>query len=111
MVQVISISGCQRIDMKKLPTYDSLMNPILKALRFLGGSASIDEMYDKVVEIENIDEEISSVFHDQEKSNQTEVSYRLAWARTYLKKYGVDDKLASIIIRSDSPQIALAFSS
>jgi restriction system protein len=27
--------------------------------------------------------------HEPEKSNQTEVAYRLAWARTYLKKYGL----------------------
>jgi len=75
--------------MKKLPTYDSLMNPLLRALRLLGGSASTDETYDKVIEIVNIDEEISTVLHNEEKSNQTEVSYRLAWARTYLKKYGL----------------------
>lgn len=71
-----------------MPTFDSLMNPLLKALFALGGSGSIDEIYEKVLEIENINEEISSVPHNQEKSNQTEIAYRLAWARTYLKKYG-----------------------
>jgi len=54
----------------------------------LGGSGSIDEIYEKVLEQENIDEEISSLPHNPEKSNQTEVAYRLAWARTYLKKFG-----------------------
>jgi restriction system protein len=29
--------------------------------------------------------------HDRETSNQTEVEYRLAWARTYLKAYGLID--------------------
>lgn len=71
-----------------MPTFDSLMNPLLDALHLLGGSGSIDEIYEKVLENENIDEEISSVAHNPEKSNQTEVAYRLAWARTYLKKYG-----------------------
>lgn len=74
--------------MNKMPTFDSLMNPLLKALIQLGGSGSIDEIYEKVAEIEEIDEEILSVPHNPEKSNQTEIAYRLAWARTYLRKYG-----------------------
>lgn len=72
----------------KMPTFDALMNPLLIALSALGGSGSIDEIYDKVIEIEKISEEISSVPHSPDKSNITEVAYRLAWARTYLKKYG-----------------------
>ena len=71
-----------------IPTFDSLMNPLLDALFELGGSGSIDEIYEKVLELEKIDEDVSSVPHNSEKSNQTEVAYRLAWARTYLKKYG-----------------------
>ena len=39
------------------------------------------------MELEDIDEEIASIPHNAEKSNQTELAYRLAWARTYLKKY------------------------
>ena len=71
-----------------MPTFDLLMNPLLRALFELGGSGSIDEIYEKVLGLEKIDEEILSVPHNPEKSNQTEVAYRLAWARTYLKKYG-----------------------
>ncbi len=74
---------------KQVPTFDSLMNPLLNALFALGGSGSINEIYEKVLELEQIDEEISSIPHNPEKSNQTEVAYRLAWARTYLKKYGL----------------------
>jgi restriction system protein len=72
----------------QMPTFDSLMNPLLDALFVLGGSGSIDEIYKKVLELEKIGEDISSAPHNPEKSNQTEVAYRLAWARTYLKKYG-----------------------
>lgn len=75
--------------MTTMPTFDSLMNPLLEALVELGGSGSIDEIYEKVAERQNIDEEILSVPHNPEKSNQTEVAYRLAWARTYLRKYGL----------------------
>jgi len=74
---------------KKMPTFDELMNPMLEALFAMGGSASIDEIYEKVLELEKIPESVSSVPHDPEKSNTSEVMYRLAWARTYLKKYGV----------------------
>ncbi|MAY57584.1 MULTISPECIES: restriction endonuclease [Pseudoalteromonas] len=72
----------------KMVTYDQLMQPLVKALVSLGGSASIDEMYEEVVELENFDEETLAVLHNPEKSSQTEVGYRLAWARTYLKKAG-----------------------
>lgn len=75
--------------MNKIPTYDELMRPLLNALKLLGGSGSIDEIYEKVVEKENIPETIISKLHDPDKSNQTEIQYRLAWARTYLKKFGL----------------------
>ena len=71
-----------------MPTFDSLMNPLLNALFNLGGSGSINEIYEKILELEAIDEKIFSIPHSPEKSNQTEVAYRLAWARTFLKKYG-----------------------
>jgi restriction system protein len=73
----------------KIPTFDSLMNPLWRALRLLGGSGSIEEIYDKVVELEQLPEDVLARPHDPEKSTQTEVAYRLAWARTYLKKFGL----------------------
>jgi len=62
----------------KLPSFDQLMNPLLGALQALGGSGSIEEVYDKVVEREQFSDEVISQLHDPEKSNQTEVAYRLA---------------------------------
>ncbi len=72
-----------------MPTFDKLMNPLIEALRQLGGSGSVEEIYDKVVELESIPENVLATLHDPERSNQTEVGYRLAWARTYLKKVGL----------------------
>jgi restriction system protein len=72
-----------------VPTFDQLMNPLIRALQALGGSGSIEEIYDKVIQLEQLPEDVISHPHDPEKSNLTEVGYRLAWARTYLKKYGV----------------------
>ena len=71
-----------------VPTYDRLMNPLLKALVALGGSASVDEMFEQVIEQEGYPEEITSVLQNPEKSSQPKIAYRLAWARTYLKKAG-----------------------
>jgi restriction system protein len=73
---------------KEFPTFDRLMNPLFLALQALGGSGSIEEIYDKVVELEEYSEDLTSVLHDENNSNQTEIAYRLAWARTYMKKYG-----------------------
>jgi len=73
----------------KLPTFDRLMNPLLRALGALGGSGSVEEIYNKVVELEGFSEDVLSQLHDPESSNDSEVWYRLAWARTYLKKYGL----------------------
>ena len=75
----------------QMPKYHELMNPLLKALRELGGSGSIEEISAKVSESLDLPDDILSIPHDPDKSSQTEVEYRLAWARTYLKKYGIID--------------------
>lgn len=72
----------------KMVTYDQLMQPLMTALVNLGGSGSIDEIYEAVLELEKLDEETLGILHNPEKSSQTEIGYRLAWARTYLKKAG-----------------------
>lgn len=69
-------------------TFDQLMLPLMKALVNLGGSGSIDEIYEEVVELEKFDDKTLATLHNPEKSSQTEIGYRLAWARTYLKKAG-----------------------
>lgn len=72
-----------------LPAYDKLMNPIIQALKKLGGSGTIDEINSKVIEITNIPDDMVEVIHDPARGFQTEIEYRLAWTRTYLKRYGV----------------------
>jgi len=71
-----------------LPTYDEMFIPTLEALKLLGGSGSIIEINNKVYEVINLDEKILEIPHD-ENGIQSEVDYRLAWSRTYLKKYGL----------------------
>ncbi|MGC9424147.1 restriction endonuclease [Vibrio sp.] len=72
-----------------IPTFDKLMNPVIHALKQLGGSGTIEEINNKATEIAELTDEQLEVLHDPEKGSQTEVEYRLAWTRTYLKKYGV----------------------
>jgi len=71
-----------------VPTFDELINPAFIALKELGGSGSNDEIYEKVIELEGFSDELLSI-PQSKNSNQSKVAYRLAWARTYLKKYGV----------------------
>jgi restriction system protein len=75
--------------MANVPTFDAMMNPTIQALKNLGGSGTIEEIYHTVAEIMELSDEQLEILHDPERSSQTEVEYRLAWTRTYLKKYGL----------------------
>jgi restriction system protein len=69
----------------KAPTFDELMWPALVAMKALGGSATHEELLEKVVELGNISEAVQNVMHTE---RQTKISYNLAWAKTYLGKAG-----------------------
>jgi restriction system protein len=71
-----------------IPKYDDLFNPLLQAIRNLGGSASIAEQEDEVAAILKLSDSEVSEIH---RGNRTKLSYRLAWARNYLKRYGALD--------------------
>lgn len=68
----------------KCPGYKHFFMPVLKALDALGGSGSNDEIYKKVIASENLSDEVLNEMHS---FTQTEVEYKLAWARTYLKNF------------------------
>jgi restriction system protein len=72
----------------QIPTYDTLMNPTLQAIKLLGGSGTIEEIDNKVADIAGLSDEQQEVLHNPDKGGKTEVEYRLAWTRTYLKIYG-----------------------
>jgi restriction system protein len=79
----------ERFVVEAVPTFDQLMPPTLRALRGLGGSATNEELLQKVIELEAIPDEVASVKHSDER--QTKLNYNLAWAKTYLKKVGAID--------------------
>jgi restriction system protein len=96
--------------MKKLPSFDDLMLPLIDALNALGGSGSIEEIYTKVVEQTGFTDDVLAQLHDPEKSSLTEVGYRLAWARTYLKKYGfLENSTRGIWALTDKARASEAF--
>ncbi len=76
-------------DMAPKHSRSRLMSPVLAALHALGGSGSVEEIDEKVIELERLPEDVVSELHDPEKSAQTEIAYQLAWVRTYLKNFGL----------------------
>jgi restriction system protein len=71
--------------------FDDLMNPVIQALKDLGGSGTIEEINNKVAEVANIPSEQLEILHNPEKGGMTEIEYRLMWTRTYLKRYEIID--------------------
>ena len=69
-----------------VPTYDDLFNPLLVALKNLGGSASITEQEAEVSKVLKLSDKDAAEIH---RGNRTKLGYRLAWARNYLKRYGI----------------------
>lgn len=69
-----------------LPSVDDLLWSALEAVRALGGSASLQEMDDWVIQHGGFTEEQQRIPHGD--GRRTELEYRLAWARTYLKGIG-----------------------
>jgi len=62
-----------------------MMLVTIEALKDLGGSATIQELDEKVVDLEGVTE-AEQAFTMPRNENQTRVSYYLAWARTYLRR-------------------------
>jgi len=69
-----------------IPRYNQLLWPTLRAVQALGGSARLDEIDEKVIELEGFSESQLAVLHNE--GPRSELEYRLAWARTYLKGMG-----------------------
>ena len=72
-----------------IPAYHELLWPTLVALRGLGGSGRIVEIVNQVVAGGGFSEAQQSVLHGDGPG--TEIEYRIAWARTYLKGMGLAD--------------------
>jgi len=74
-----------QIDAETLPDLTGMMLVTIEALKDLGGSATIQELDEKVIELEGVTE-AEQAFTMPRDENRTRVNYYLAWARTYLKR-------------------------
>ncbi len=73
------------INAESLPDLPGMMLVTVEALKELGGSATIQELDEKVIELEGVPE-AEQVFTMPRDENRPRVNYYLAWARTYLKR-------------------------
>lgn len=66
--------------------YDDLFNPLIKSLKNLGGSGSVSEIEEEIAQMLKLSEDQINEIH---RESTTKITYRLAWARNYLKRYGI----------------------
>ena len=71
----------------EVPVFNEMMCELFQAMKELGGSGTIREIDDKTIEILGLPAEVQEIMHGN--SSKTEVEYRLAWTRTYMKKVGI----------------------
>ena len=72
-----------------LPKHDELFWPVVRALRQLDGSADNEQLVEKVSELLEIDDELTAIPH--KAGPQTEIGYRIAWVKSWLKWGGMVD--------------------
>ncbi len=73
------------IDPDTLPNLPGMMLVTVEALKSLGGSATIEELDEKVIELEGVTE-AEQAYQMKNNENRPTVNYYLAWSRTYLKR-------------------------
>ena len=71
----------------EVPAYHDMMCELFQAMKELGGSGTIREIDEKTIEILKLPADVLEVMHGD--SSKTEVEYRLAWTKTYMKKVGI----------------------
>ena len=72
---------------ERIPRYTDLILPTFLALKELGGSGKNDEILTSVIQDLNLSDEIVDFPH-KDSTSMSELSYQLAWARTYLFRAG-----------------------
>lgn len=74
--------------MGTVPVFQEYMQTILDVLRRAARALTIEELDRLVVEAMKLPPDVVAIPHDPERPDRSEVGYRMAWARTYLKKAG-----------------------
>ena len=71
---------------KAIPKYWELFQPVYDVINNLGGSATNAEIIEGVIHKLDISDDLADIPHN-EKTSQTELAYRISWAKSYLKNY------------------------
>ena len=77
----------------RVPRYTKLLNPTFQALKALGGSGNNDDILNQIVVDLKLPDDVVDISH-LGSTSMSEIAYQAAWARTYLKKYGVIENSA-----------------
>jgi len=59
----------------EIPTYDSMMNPLIQALKELGGSGTVEEIDNRVGKIMALSDEQLEVLQDPKRGGRTKFGY------------------------------------
>lgn len=73
------------IEPEGLPDLPGMMLATVEALKTIGGSATIHELDEKIIEMEGLSEDEQSYVMPND-DNRLKVNYYLSWARTFLKR-------------------------
>lgn len=74
------------VTLSDIPSYDQFMWPIIERMKAHGRSMTNAEMDDDVASFMELTDAQRALEHGE--TGRSEVEYRMAWARTYLKKIG-----------------------
>lgn len=85
----------EKID-ARIPRYTDLIVPAFLALKDLGGSGGNDEILACVISNLHLPDDVVDFPH-KGSTSLSELAYQLAWARTYLKNYGVIENSARAV--------------
>ncbi|MDI9429079.1 MAG: restriction endonuclease [Spirochaetota bacterium] len=79
-----------------IPRAKDLIHPTVEALKNLGGSGTNAEILEEIIRINKVPDEVADISH-LGSTRMTELSYQAAWARTYLKQYGIIENSAHAV--------------
>ena len=86
-----------------IPQVSELLKPVIQSLIKLGGSGNIEEINEEVYQHMRLPESVLNISHG--KDGRSEIEYRLAWARTWLKLYGLLENSSRRVWSLTDPKI------
>ncbi|WP_316851599.1 GmrSD restriction endonuclease domain-containing protein [Pedobacter agri] len=72
-----------------IPKMEDLLEPVMTVLRSHGGVSNVEHMEEEIAEMLELSQLSRGLIHNLEEGYRTELGYRLAWARFYLRMAGL----------------------